>query len=379
MMKELCDTKIDLIKTVEEFVRLKDDWNRLVAIAKGTTVFQTFDWNHCWWSAYGGDHELLILKIKSGDAIIGIAPLMITNGTIEFIGTPNADYSDFISSDPEICIEAVAGFIKKKAALWSRITLTQIPETSQNLPILKRALEKSALHFRLLPIENVMAYRYEGGDSGRADFELHKGGTIRKFMNYFNKLDGLSLVSFDSPERILEMLPEFYHSHIVWWLRRGGDGCKFLNPKVRTFHDLAAKNMAGDGHVRFYVLMHGRQPLAYLYAFIQDKVIHLYQIASLMNYRKKSPGILLLHMLVEQAVREGFDVIDFSRGAGEHKERFANQTGRNMLCAVYSSGFQRSLAAIYGGLKNSGVGRKLKNLGIVIKLKDSLLKTGRGE
>jgi CelD/BcsL family acetyltransferase involved in cellulose biosynthesis len=377
-MKELTEIEIDLIDTVEKFASLEDDWNRLVAIAKGMTVFQTFDWNHCWWSAYGSDHELLILKMKSGGAIIGIAPLMITNGTIEFIGTPNADYSDFISSDPEICIEAVAGFMKKKTALWSRIALTQIPETSQSLPILKRVLEKSGMSYRLLPIENVMAYRYEGGESGRTDFELHKGGTIRKFMNYFNKLDGLSLVCFDSPGKILERLPEFYHSHIIWWFRRGGDGCKFLNPKVRLFHDLAAKNMAEDGRARLYMLMHGQQPLAYLYAFIHDKIIHLYQIASLMNYRKKSPGILLLHMLVEQAVREGFDVIDFSRGAGEHKERFANQTGRNMLCAVYSSGFQRLLAAVYAALKNSGAGHKLKNLGIVRKIKNSLTKTGRG-
>ncbi len=371
-MNELTEIKVTVAEDVEGFAGLKDIWNSLTEKMPEATVFQTYGWNYTWWQAYGDDHRLLILKITSGDGTIGIAPLMITDDTVEFIGTPNADYSDFITTRPEICIKAVVDYLMKNPNMWKQVDLSQIPEKSPTMKALAMELEKAGLKHRIYPIENVMSFRYEGDSAGRENFEMRRGGTIRKFMNFFNKTDGLSLACFDAPGEIREKLPEFYHSHIVWWFKRGGDGCKFINPKVRHFHDLAAKYLTGEGLVRLYVLMHGRQPLAYLYSFIYGKTVYLYQIASLMNYRKKSPGILLLHMLVDDAIKEGFDVIDFSRGGGEHKERFANHSGRNMQCTIYASGLKKSLAAIYSGFKDSPAGRKLNSIGSVRKLKDSV-------
>ncbi len=378
-MNELSEMKIEVTENFEGFFGLKDVWTGLTDQMSDATVFQTYGWNYTWWQAYGDDHRLLILKISSGDDTIGIAPLMITGDAVEFIGTPNADYSDFITNRPELCAKAVVDYLKKNPDIWKQINLSQIPETSPILKILEKELENADLKHRTYPIENVMSFRYDGNDADRGNFEMRRGGTIRKFVNFFNKMDGLLLDRFDSADEIRERLPEFYHGHIIWWFKRGGDGCKFINPKVRRFHDLAAKYLAEESLVRLYVLMHGTQPLAYLYAFIFGRTVYLYQIASLMNYRKKSPGILLLHMLVDSAIREGFDVVDFSRGGGEHKERFANQSGRNMQCTIYASGLKKSLAAIYSGLKDSSAGRKLKSIDSVRKLKDSVRGTSAND
>ena len=371
-MNGLSEIKIEITESIEGLSCLKSVWTGLTNQMPNATIFQTYGWNYTWWLAYGSDHRLFILTIAFGDETIGIAPLMITGETVEFIGTPNADYSDFITDRPELCIKAIVDYLKKNQDKWKQVDLSQIPEKSPTINTLKQELEKAGLNHRTCPIENVMSYRYNGDGDNRDNFKMRRGGTIRKFMNFFNKMDGLSLHCFDSADEIRSRLPEFYHSHIVWWFKRGGNGCKFINPNVRDFHDLAAKHLAGQSLVRLYILTHGAQPLAYLYAFIYEKTIYLYQIASLMNYRKKSPGVILLHMLIDSAIREGFDVIDFSRGGGGHKERFANQSGRNMQCAVYASGLKKSLAAIYSGLKGSSAGLKLKSIYSVRKLKNSV-------
>lgn len=370
------DTKTDISVSVvsnnEELESLRSDWDNLCGQDPEYSIFQTYDWNYDWWQTYGDSHQLMVLKIKQGNDVMGIAPLMVTDRKIEFIGTPNADYSDFITSDSKECLTATIEYLKSIKDRWDQVDLCQLRANSKSIVLLKNQLGNSGLSYRLFPNENVMAYKYEGGEDDRGAFTIRKGGTMKKFINFFKKKNGLNLNCYKTAEDIGRILPDFYHSHIIWWFRRGGEGCKFINPSVRSFHDRVAASMSGKCMVRLYVLNHGDQPLAYLFAFVYQKTIHLYQIASTMSYRRKSPGILLLHMLVEESVGEGLNIIDFSRGKGGHKEKFANFSDRNMQCTIYSSGLKKSIAAAYDGFKKSEPGKKLKNIKALKSIKDGI-------
>ena len=50
-----------------------------------------------WWQVFGAGAKPYIRVVKQGDKVIGIAPLMIKDGTACFIGSTDVcDYQDFI-------------------------------------------------------------------------------------------------------------------------------------------------------------------------------------------------------------------------------------------------------------------------------------------
>ena len=72
--------------------------------APASTVFQTWEWFDAWWSSFGAGHRLYFLSVHDGEDVIGFAPLMMIRGRLglrqlEFVGSPNADYQDFVIPD----------------------------------------------------------------------------------------------------------------------------------------------------------------------------------------------------------------------------------------------------------------------------------------
>ena len=60
------------------------EWNDMVCQGVGDmgtpSIFQTFEWNHAWWRAFRGQHELLLLVVLEEGRFAGVAPLMVSRG-----------------------------------------------------------------------------------------------------------------------------------------------------------------------------------------------------------------------------------------------------------------------------------------------------------
>lgn len=50
-------------------------WNALVAETAGATVFQTYEWFECWWTAFGAKLQLCVVTLWDGALLVGIAQL----------------------------------------------------------------------------------------------------------------------------------------------------------------------------------------------------------------------------------------------------------------------------------------------------------------
>ena len=96
--------KILEIENNSDFTALKDRWNDLLP-RSGNTIFSTWEWISTWWRHFGKEKSLRILVAEEKDAIVSIAPLMLSKNNlrhfgkirkIEFIGGWDSDYNDFI-------------------------------------------------------------------------------------------------------------------------------------------------------------------------------------------------------------------------------------------------------------------------------------------
>jgi len=330
-------TKIETIAQLEE---LKPVWNTLASKSEGDSIFITYEWILSWWQAFGDDKKLLILKIENDNEVVGIAPLMIVgdeNPIVQFIGTPNADYSDFLGEDKESVIKSVVDYLFENQPDWSQIDLTQIPESSSSIRILENCLTDKKAKFVSHAIENISFFQFEGTEDERKNYSLKMGRSFKRFRNFFTKANGLEFCHITDLTEIEYYLPPFYQCHVTRWNSLGSPG-KFLNPKMRKFHNQLAKNLTPLNRLAFFVLKHGDVPLAYLFGYDYNKTINLYNIANESFYQRRSPGILLLHNLIEKFIKAGHNKIDFSRGGGEHKSRFVNKSMVNIQFLIFRSG-----------------------------------------
>ena len=81
----------------QSFDSIASDWRRLQALSDSSHIFSTYELSQLWWQHFGSSSTLYLGSIQNNDRIIGIAPLRIQDGIVQFIGSFNiCDYLDFI-------------------------------------------------------------------------------------------------------------------------------------------------------------------------------------------------------------------------------------------------------------------------------------------
>ena len=88
MDKRTIETSLDELKKCHAETAQKLSWS---------SPFILPEWLEVWWRVFGSDFKPYISEIFIADEIIGVAPLMVKNGTAYFLGgTDVCDYQDFI-------------------------------------------------------------------------------------------------------------------------------------------------------------------------------------------------------------------------------------------------------------------------------------------
>src|SRR5207248_6693506 len=64
-----------VIRTTDEFARLHDEWNTLLAASAADCAFLTHEWLFTWWKHLADGRELTIVTARDGGNLIGILPL----------------------------------------------------------------------------------------------------------------------------------------------------------------------------------------------------------------------------------------------------------------------------------------------------------------
>ena len=121
----------------EEVARFRTEWNELVRHSYANEVFSTFDWLEAWSSGETRTAAPHIVVLFEGGTVVAVAPLMKASRkvfgvglrTLEFIGTPNSDYSDFIYADEALLPKLWSAVVASSEEV-DLIYLPQIKETS---------------------------------------------------------------------------------------------------------------------------------------------------------------------------------------------------------------------------------------------------------
>jgi CelD/BcsL family acetyltransferase involved in cellulose biosynthesis len=353
------------IEELDSFSKLEDlrtIWNPILQRSEDNNIFSTLEWLSCWWKHFGNDRQLRILVAKEDDEILGIAPLMLSRysfmhlgnmAKIEFIGSPDSDYNNFILLKKEKeCLKLFLSYLMSQSD-WDYLQLRDVHDESLSLRLLYeiRANQPWNLDFKVGTLCPYITLRNSFSElMNRLGPNMR--ANIRRQMRKLQKKYQVSIKTYTDFDSINKAMNTFFDLHQKRWTAKGEPGA-FSSKIIRDFHIDIAKRFAEKNWLSLYFLAVDDKSIAAEYSFCYDQKVYYYLSGFDPKYENYSVGNLLRSHIIEVYIQKGFKEFDLMRGYGpyEHasyKANWANAVRKNYEVQLVRKGL---FARIYGQIK----------------------------
>lgn len=332
---------VELIEDRSQIPLAAAEWNELVARNETNSVFQTYQWFDAWWRTFGADHQLFFLLLRQEGRIVGFGAMMLRRMSfgarrLEFVGTGNADYQDFVVlQDKQAAMHAICEFLRAHSSRWSSACLTNVPSQSSTLFYLHEAGRRFGLH--LVEEGRVRCPALQLSDRQSAQ-KLLKKYSLKRPLNWFSSRGEVRFRNVASLDEIKDWLPVFFEQHTGRWHAVGRPSL-FDTTRQRAFYLALAAGLHSAGWLLFSVVEFNGQPIAFHFGFDYCGSLIWYKPSFDVRYSEHSPGLLLTRKIIEDGLERSKRELDFTIGEEAFKDRFANISRFNVTLSVYHSGF----------------------------------------
>jgi len=258
----------------------------------------------------------------------------LRQGKIEFIGTPDSDYHEFILTEKsEECMKLFIDYLNNLPEKWDCIQLTDIPENAKCLPFLgKISKELKTVHkcpYTTLPQSSEIFL-----SSLRRKHRKELRRNLRRIQNDF-KVD---FADYSGTQSFADGMAMFFGLHQRRWESRGSPGA-FANQKFRSFCRDIARSFSQKRWLGLFLLKLSGKPAAALYGFKYRSKFYAYLSGFDPRYATYGVGSLLFSHIIGEYIQEGLVEFDFMRGAETYKDRWNTIARWNRKVVITRKGF----------------------------------------
>jgi len=325
---------------------LRARWDRLLDEAEGASIFQSFDWHEAWWECFGAGHALQLLLVEDdAGELLAIAPLMLLRSRrhgveqrqLMLIGTSNhaSDYADLIVArgHPRARRSLLDAIAADRA--WTSLELRNLPAASPTAALLA---EHPQLPTALRQFAAEAPARRLGDRD--ADRQAANKKSLRRHLNGFAREGEVVLRALDDQAAIDEHIDAFFDQHRRRWADTPTPSL-FADPAQQAFYRALARRLAGSGRLRFDAVCWQDRVIAYHFGFERNGVFTWYKPTFDPSLVQRSPGEVLIKLLLDDALARGLDEFDFTVGSESFKFRFANVIRHVQRVHVHRRAWQR--------------------------------------
>jgi CelD/BcsL family acetyltransferase involved in cellulose biosynthesis len=309
------------VNDYSDLLELKATWKSILEKCPHN-VFSTWEWNSIWWKHFGAGRKLFVLVAQEENRVVGLAPLMYSvksvygakQGKIEFIGTPQADYNNFIISEKkEKCIQYFLEYLKEVPEKWDCIELTDVPQDSICLPSLRKVSDEieAIEDCPYLPLPSSFEAFMESLSYKKRKY-VRRG--LRKLESSFN----VELTDCSQTESYIDGMHALFELHQKTWAAVGQKGV-LCDSAVREFHLELAEAFSQKGWLCLHTLKLSDAPVAVEYGFRYGSKYYAYLPGLDPKYREYSAGNMLFIKIIEKLIKDNVKIYDFLRGSEAYK------------------------------------------------------------
>jgi CelD/BcsL family acetyltransferase involved in cellulose biosynthesis len=282
-----------------------------------SSVYVLPDWMEVWWQVFGSEADMLVRTVQAGEKVVGIAPLMVKNGTAYLIGdTDVCDYHDFIIT-PGLEGEFynfILDDLKKNGI--RHLDLKHLRPDSTVLTTLTAVAENrrySVVSTRDdLSLEIDLPSRWDEYLASLSSKQRHE---VRRKLRRLLE-EGKVEYRFINPRADI---PDTMAIFFRMFTESREDKAAFLTKKMKSFFLLLADAMARTGLLKLGTLILDEQPLAEIMCFDYNRCIYLYNSGYDPNYTSLSAGLVCKILAIKAGIEQGYKRFDFLKGGEPYK------------------------------------------------------------
>lgn len=359
--------RVQLINHFHDLIEMKEVWNRLLVESSSNFPFLTMEWQSSWWKAFGQEKELFVLAAyeKTSQIPSGIAPFMIRNSAgfkiMEFIGTGNSDYLDFIIREKnEETIHSFFAFLNSRRSFWDLIYIKDVLCGSENIPyLLKEAKSLGWLVFKspaaIYPYIDITGDWQEFLSTKSSNFRY----TLKKYERFLKKEEpGLRIeqkTGIDSGSRVLNDLINIEKRS---W-KAATRAARLQSAQSRNFYSDFLRQFTLSGWLNLWIGYIRNSPVAYLINFDYNNKIWFYNSAYDKEFDQIGIGSIVNYLAIKDAFFRGKKEYDFLKGREIFKSRWASDL-RESVQLLFLKKSPRSLLGYIVVFQIRNVLKKLK-------------------
>jgi CelD/BcsL family acetyltransferase involved in cellulose biosynthesis len=319
--------EVRILKSYDELVGLKPEWNQLLSRYALDNVFSTCEWHTSWWRSFGQGSQLNVITARDeSGSLLGLAPLRLTAGSEERLvcflgGVDVSDYMDIIvdSSRAPETLDAFATHLHQTESSWDRLDLHNIPDRSATRDKFRSLLEG-------------LSFRTDSSAEERCP-KISLPGDWEGYMAQLGKKDrhelrrkirrlegsGTKVTWHISDAHTLEAdLEAFFELHRRSML----DKADFMDEPMQAFFRDFCRVLLDAGWLKLFMMELDGEAAATIMCFDYKDAFFVYNSGYDPRFGSLSVGIVLMAYCVQEAIREGRKTFDFLRGDEPYKYTF---------------------------------------------------------
>ena len=274
-------------------------------------------WLQVWWQVFGSGAELYLRAVRQREKIIGIAPLLVKEGTASIIGGVDVcDYLDFV---------VVPGMERD----FFNVLLDDLQQKGVNHLDLKPLRPDSAVLTDLVEIARERKYDIHSKlEDISLDLELP--ATFDEYLatlpakqrhevkRKLRRLWEVGKVDY----RIVEnsaTVHDFMDTFLKLFSESREDKATFMTTRMESFFRSLVDTMSKAGLVRLGILELDKLPAAMVVCFDYNDCVYLYNSGYNPGYGNLSVGLLSKVLCIKDSIERGRKKFDFLKGGEPYK------------------------------------------------------------
>jgi len=345
--------QVEIVRDIERFNCLADEWDRLVHGCLADSVFMSHTWFRTWWESFGRGNELFIVTVRSRGELVAVAPMMRTHtriygfraAALHAIYNSHTPRYDFIVADkPDLRLyDAIWQKLNIDDSNCDLIVLPQIPAESRTIP----SMEKLGNRCGWLsgqwtaPVSPFIHLDcdYETFFSGLGDgcrFNLTKRDARLRRIGPVDVEVVTNRCDVDQA-----MLDGLRIEAAAW---KGENGTAMISDlRVADFYTRLAKREADLGQLRLTFLRVAGERVAFTYLLQSASKLYAVKIGYDPRYHAYSPGNMLLNLILKDACHRGVTEYDLLGGDDEWKFEWTKETRGHRWLFLFRDRFRPRL------------------------------------
>jgi CelD/BcsL family acetyltransferase involved in cellulose biosynthesis len=319
---------LELIQSPSDFIALQEDWNNLLSSSASHVPFLRHEYLSAWWNTLGGgewsqgDLAVLVDRTPEGN-LAAIAPFFVHDQRVLLLGSFEiSDYLDLIAPQArlESFISSLFSYLKEDHfPEWRVLDLYNLPEGSPTLPLIIEEAARSGFKATQEVIQPAPYLRLPGtwNDYLESLNPRYRREIEKKLTNadhYFLPVSWYIVNEEDSLDNELDAFLELMANH--------PQKAAFLTAKMVQQIKLSSREAFRAGWLQVAFLQVGDIKAAGYLNFDFDNKILVYNSGINPLFENLSPGWVLLGRIINWAIEQGREGLDFMRGDEPYKYQF---------------------------------------------------------